>query len=192
MGLAQFQAVGRDLFTLGLVTSNSGNLSVRMGERIIITRRGCSLNSLEEYDLIETGLYKNDRNTPLASTELRVHRAVYDLTPASAIVHAHLPHATALSLTLSEIMPSDDDGASLIGRVPVVGCHGQAKPGAFAAEIARALIDHKIVMVAGHGSFARGQLLEEALSYTTALEASCRINCLLRSFQPGAVQEQQA
>jgi L-fuculose-phosphate aldolase len=108
MVLAQFQAVGRDLFTQGLITSSSGNLSVRMADRIIITRRGCALNSLEEYDLIETGLHKNDRNTPLASTELAVHRAIYLKTAASAIVHAHLPHATTLSLITDEIVPHDE------------------------------------------------------------------------------------
>ena len=52
MILAQFQTVGRDLFTMGLVSSNSGNLSIRLGERMIITRRGSRLGCLEEHDLI--------------------------------------------------------------------------------------------------------------------------------------------
>ena len=91
MILSQFQTVGRDLFTKGLVSSHSGNLSIRLGERLIITRRGSRLNCLEENDLIETGLNKNDRNTPLASVELPVHRAIYRETAALAIVHAHPP-----------------------------------------------------------------------------------------------------
>jgi len=77
MILTQFQSVGHDLFTRGLVSSNSGNLSIRLGERIIITRRGSRLGCLEENDLIETGRSKNDRATPLASEELPVHRALY-------------------------------------------------------------------------------------------------------------------
>ena len=40
---AQFQTVGRDLFTRGLVSSNSGNLSMRLGDQVIITRRGAML-----------------------------------------------------------------------------------------------------------------------------------------------------
>lgn len=141
------------------------------------------MNCLEEPDLIETGLNRNDRVTPLASTELPVHRAIYQATRASAIVHAHPPHATALSLSVSEIIPSDTDGVSTLGTVPVVGRNQEVKPGALADEIARALEGHHIVMVAGHGSFATGQLLEEALSHTTIMEASARINCLLRSFK---------
>jgi len=191
MGLTQFQVTGGALFMQGLVTSNLGNLSVRMGDRIIITRRGCSLSHLEEQDLIETGISRNDRFTPLASGELPVHRAIYQQTAASAIIHAHLPHATALSLVTDEIVPSDDDSLKMIGRVPVIGFQREIEPGVFADEIAGSLVEHKVVMVYGHGCFARGQLLEEALDYTTGLEASARINVLLSSLQqaPAPVQE---
>jgi L-fuculose-phosphate aldolase len=65
--LAQFQMVGRDLFTCGLISGFGGNLSVRFGDRIFITRRGSNKGSLQENDIIETGIYKNDRQTPLAS-----------------------------------------------------------------------------------------------------------------------------
>lgn len=183
MILTQFQTVGHNLFTRGLVSSNSGNLSIRLGERIIITRRGSRLGCLEENDLIETGLNKNDRATPLASEELAVHRALYQQTSALAIVHAHPPHAIALSLTETEIVPSDVEGFSIVGQVPVPGWQMDVTPGGLADIIAQALKHHRIVMVHGHGSFAIGQLLEEAHNYTSILEESCRIICLLRSLQ---------
>jgi L-fuculose-phosphate aldolase len=185
MILSQFQAVGRDLFTKGLVSSNSGNLSIRLGERLIITRRSTGLGSLLEHDLIETGISKNDRNTPLASIELAVHRAIYQETPTLAVVHAHPPHAVALSLTETEIVPIDTEGLSMVGRVPVLGWHMEVKPGGLADIIARALKQHRIIMVHGHGSFAIGQLLEEAHNYTTTLEESCQVICLLKSLQVG-------
>ena len=183
MILSQFQAVGRDLFTRGLVSSNSGNLSIRLGDRLIITRRGCRLGCLEENDLIETGVSRNDRSTPLASTELAVHRAIYQATPALAIVHAHPPHAIALSLTETEIMPTDAEGLSIAGQVPVLGWHMQVKPGGLADVISQALKRGRIIMVHGHGSFAVGQLLEEAHNCTTMLEESCQIICLCKSLQ---------
>jgi L-fuculose-phosphate aldolase len=185
MILSQFQTVGRDLFTKGLVSSHSGNMSIRMGERLIITRRGSRLGCLGESDLIETGINKNDRNTPLASTELAVHRAIYRETAASAVVHAHPPHAVALSLTETEIVPTDTEGLSLVGRVPVLGWNMEVKPGGLADIIAQALKKHRIVMVHGHGSFAIGQLLEEAHNCTTTLEESCQVICLLKSLQVG-------
>ncbi len=183
MIISQFQAVGCDLFTRGLVSSHSGNLSIRLGERIIITRRGCQLGCLDEHDLIETGISKNDRNTPLASIELPVHRAIYQATPALAIIHAHPPHAVALSLTETEIVPNDAEGLAIVSRVPVVGWHMKVKLGGMVNIVAQALKQSRIVMVHGHGSFAIGQLLEEAHNCTTTLEESCQVICLLKSLR---------
>lgn len=190
MLLSQFQTIGHDLFARGLVSSSSGNLSIKLGERIIITRRGSRLDCLEEHDLIETGLSKNDRSTPLASTELAVHRAIYRETPALAIVHAHPPHCVALSLVETEIIPNDSGGLSMVGQVPVLGWHMKVRPGGLAEIIAQALKQHRIIMVHSHGSFAIGQLLEEAYKYTATLEESCRVVCLLKSLQVQSAKEQ--
>ncbi len=179
--LAQFQKVGRDLFTRGLVASNTGNLSIRFGNRLVITRRGCMLGDIQESDLIETGVSKNDRATPLASTELAVHRAIYRLTPAQAVVHAHPRHAVALSLTDSEIVPSCAEALAVVGVVPVLGRNLTVKPGDFAEQIALALQRSRVVVVHGHGSFAIGQLLEEAYNLTTILEECSQVNYLLKA-----------
>ena len=181
MILKQFQTVGKDLFTHGLVSSHSGNLSVRTGDKTIITRRGCRLGGLQEQDLIETGVNKNDRNTPLASVELPVHRAIYQLTSAQAIVHAHLPHAIALSMSESEIVPNGGDGLAELGKVPVIGRDMDTRPGHLGEQIAEALKDHHIVLVTGHGSFAVGQLLEEAYQYTASLEEACQVIWLVKT-----------
>lgn len=187
MILSQFQAVGRDLFTRGLVSSHSGNLSIRLGEQILITRRGSMLGSFNEQDLIETGISKNSRATPLASMELPVHRAIYKQTPALAIVHAHPPYAVALSLAETEIVPNAEL-FSVIGRVPVINQDMKAAPCELADVIAQALKKSRIVMVRGHGSFAIGQLLEEAYGFTTALEESCQVICLLKSLRVGSAK----
>jgi len=189
MILSQFQTVGHELFTRGLVSSHNGNLSIRLRDRLIITRRGCRLSCLEENDLIETGINKNDRFTPLASTELAVHRAIYQLTPASAVIHTHPPHAIALSLAETEIVPNCTEGLEMIGKVPVLGWNTEVRPGGLEDIIARALTEHMIVMVHGHGSFAIGQLLEEACSYTTTLEESCQVICLLKSLGGSPARE---
>ena len=179
--LTQFQSVGCDLSMRGLVSSHSGNLSIRLGDNLVITKRGSMLGCLAEHDLIETGIKRNNRATPLASTELAVHRAIYRETPALAIVHAHSPHALALSLTESEVIPCDAEGCELFLRVPILGQKMKPRPGELAEAVAHALKEHRIVLVSGHGSFATGQLLEEACHYTAALEESCRIICLLRA-----------
>ncbi|MGQ9546160.1 MAG: aldolase [Dehalococcoidia bacterium] len=179
--LSQFQTVGQALFTQGLVSAQGGNLSVRLGEHLVITHRGSALGCIQEGDLVETGINKNSRATPLASTELEVHRYIYQKTSALAVVHAHPPYATALSFMAREIVPRDAEGRALLSRVPILCARRARKLGELADDIAKLLKEHRVVLVRGHGSFAASQLLEEAYYYTTVLEHSCRLLYLLRT-----------
>lgn len=179
--LSQFQAVGQALFAQGLVSSQGGNLSVKLGKRLLITHRGSALGCIQEGDLVETGINKNSRATPLASTELEVHRCIYQNTPALAVVHAHPPYAVALSFTEKEIIPCDVEGRALLSKVPVLSASVSEKLGGLANDIAKLLKEHRVVLVRGHGSFAASQLLEEAYYYTTVLEQSCRLLYLLKA-----------
>ena len=180
---SQFKEVGKALFSRGLVSSHSGNLSVRLNDdRMIITRRGSQLGFLSDQDLIETGIVKNDQQTPLASVELPVHRAILQHTNAGAIVHAHPPHAIALSMTETEIISEQAEHYEL-GKVPVLGWNQDTRPGCLGEEIAEALKTHKIVLVYGHGSFATGQILEEAYKYTAALEEVCQVLWLVKTLR---------
>jgi len=188
--LTQFQAIGQALFTQGLVSSQGGNLSVKVGERLVITHRGSPLGSIQEGDLVETGVSKNTRATPLASTELEVHRCIYKSTPAMPVVHAHPPYAVALSFTEKEIVPRDMEGCTLLSSVPIIDASPDGKTEELAGEIARLMTEARVVLVRGHGSFAASQLLEEAYYYTVVLEHSCRLLYLLKALHidPGAAR----
>ncbi|MBI2886133.1 MAG: aldolase [Chloroflexi bacterium] len=175
MFVAEFQKVGQDLFLRGLVSSHGGNMSLRLGEGLVITRRGAQLGHLTDNDLIETGVEWNDRATPSASSELAVHRAIYQRTQAQAIVHAHPVSALALSLMEDEIVPLDAEGRLLLERVPVIGDGVVEQVRDVIDQVALCLKQHHIVMVRGHGSFAVGQLLDEAHRWTSLLEESCRL-----------------
>ena len=173
--LEQFQRIGRDLFVAGLISSHGGNMSVRQGDRILITRRGSMLAHLEERDVIDIGLEENDANVTLASTEIVVHRAIYRQTSALAIVHTHPPYAIAQSLVKDEIVPVDSEGSYLLHKVPVVEAHLTAGSAEVAKRVPRLLKEYDLVMLRGHGPFAIGHLLEEAYQLTSVLEMACRI-----------------
>lgn len=179
--IEQFQIIGRDLFAAGMISSHGGNLSLRLGDRLCITRRGAMLAHLQPDDIIETGLEENDAGIALASSETVVHRAIYAATSALAIVHAHPPHAIALSLLQDELIPVDSEGSYLLHRVPVVAAAKTIGSREVASLIAPLLARYRIVMVRGHGSFAVGQFLEEAFQWTSSLEASCQIIYLTRT-----------
>lgn len=181
-----FRDIGRDLYLGGLVSSHAGNMSVRLGDRILITRRGSMAGRLKPGDLIETGLHSDDAMVTLASSELIVHRAIYQHTSALAIVHTHPPHATALSLTEDAIVPVDSEGSYLLHRVPVVTAKRTIGSSEVADLVGPALKDHKVVMLRGHGSFAVGEMLEEAFMLTSSLEFSSRILYLVRGLGAAA------
>jgi L-fuculose-phosphate aldolase len=171
--------VGSDLFIRGLITSHGGNMSIRDRDQIIITRTGCMLGHIGECDLIEAGIGEGD--TPKnASSEIAVHRAIYQHTPTLAIVHAHPAHAIALSIVDEKIEPLDVEGSYYMPNVPIIGRGEKVYGGKMADDIARALIDNRAAVIYAHGSFAAGRDLYEALHYTSTLEESCRIIATVR------------
>ena len=178
----EFAKIGRLAWQQGLFSSHGGNMSVRVGDRILITRRGSMLGLLEKEDVIETSLLSNDTHITLASTEIIVHRAIYKNTSALAVFHAHPPCAVALSMLCGEIVLEDSEGSYILKKVPVV----QTTLTVGAKEVAEAipgyLNDFRVIMLKGHGSFAVGTLLEEAFSLTSSLEHSCRISHYMRAF----------
>jgi len=181
--LEQFRAVGSDLFLRGLITSHGGNMSIRDGGRIIITRSGCMLGHIGERDLVEAGADPDDEIPWDASSEIAVHRAVYRHTPSLAVVHAHPAHAVALSIADDKIEPMDVEGSYYMPNVPIIGRGEKVYGGKMADDIARALIDNRAAVVYAHGSFAAGRDLYEALHYTTTLEESCRIISIVRQLK---------
>ena len=174
--LDQFQTFGSDLFYRGLTSSHGGNISVRMGDRIIITRTGAMLAHLNEKDLIEIGLEEDDSNIMLASSELVVHREIYQNTSALAIVHVHPPYAVALSMIVEDaIFPVDSEGSYLFRKVPVMHTETTVGSKDVARIAAKVLREYKIFMLRGHGCFSIGPVLEEAFQWCSSLEESCKI-----------------
>jgi L-fuculose-phosphate aldolase len=162
----EFQKFGSLLWQRGLISYQAGNMSILHRDTLFIKRRGAPLGFLKPSDIIKASLEGELRE---ASSELPTHQAIYKKTGAKAIIHCHPPHGVILSFLLEEIKPIDTEAPILIGeRIPVV-----TKP--LPDEIAEVLKTHKIVIVKGHGSFARGESLEEAFSITTTLEHSCYI-----------------
>ncbi len=172
---------GRELFIQGLNDSHSGNISVRRGDRIYITRHGARTGDLSFGDIVAVNL--NDaKKDGVASMETKVHRAIYLGNPAAgAVIHAHPPHAIALSLKFDKIMPVDAEGEYYFPEIPVFSeCADTISSDCVASRLPAMFAKHKIVVVKGHGSFAAGKDLEEAYLYTSACESASKIAVLDR------------
>lgn len=174
--LKSFQLIGQNLFSAGLNNSHSGNISIRIGDKIIITRRGSMLGNLSERDLITTSLKQNDDNTCHASSELGVHKSIYLNTPAQAILHAHPPYVVALSMLEKEhLVPIDAEGLYFLPKVPILSPSISIASKELEISLPVALKDNRIAVVKGHGTFAAGENLLETLHLTSSLEHSCKI-----------------
>jgi L-fuculose-phosphate aldolase len=176
--LRVFRDIGRDIYVAGLTTSHGGNMSVRDGDRIVITRRGSMLGRLGDDDLVETGMEPCAADER-CSREIVVHRAVYAATDARAIVHAHPPHTVARSFAHDTIVPADSEGLYVLGEVPVVEAATTIASAEAAVVLAGALAGRPVAVLRTHGPFATGATLEEAFMHVSVLEASAAILDLL-------------
>jgi L-fuculose-phosphate aldolase len=169
--------VGRDLYGQRLVTSHGGNLSLRRpAGGALITATGAMLGHLDASTLVPIdeagGPLEVGARPPSSNTD--IHVAIYAAHPGvRAILHAHPAYAVAHTIAsgADAFQPANFEARLLFGQVPIVDGSGDDAP----AVIASALGASPIVLVRGHGSFARGADLWEALMFTSALEEAMEI-----------------
>ncbi|QYZ78257.1 aldolase [Methanofollis formosanus] len=165
----EFVRIGKRLFSEGLVGGNFGNISLRTAEGFYITRTGAYLDVPGAPVLVPF-----DGPAPAgASSEYRVHQAIYRRIEHRAIVHAHPAHAVAASVVLSTIVPVDSEGEMLCPEIPVVG--GAPGTEELAENVAEALEKRPLVIARGHGTFAAAADLDRAYLLTSLAEHSCRV-----------------
>ena len=174
-------AAGRDLSAAGLVTSHGGNLSMRaLGGSdggTLISATGAMLGRLTATDFVPVSAAgKPAPGVPEPSSNTAIHLAIYAAHPqAGAIIHAHPVHAIARTLAdESELIePANFEGKLFLPRVPVLPEGSEQRPEAIAAALN--LETAPLVMVRGHGSFAIGADIWQALMYSSALEEAAQI-----------------
>ena len=167
--------IGKKLVNHGLVESHFGNISVRIGNKMLITRSGSALDELTKNSIVEVEIEGTSGLDLIASSETIVHREIYKNTSALAIIHAHCQFAVTESL-LSDfdyIVPVDSEGQYFLHEIPIVkGGIGTMK---LAENTARALAERKGAIIYSHGTFAIGKILDEAYVVTTQIEHSCAV-----------------
>ncbi|UGV40761.1 aldolase [Methanococcoides orientis] len=170
---------GKKLVDHGLVESNFGNISVRIADKMIITRSGAALDEITENSVVEVPIERTSELDKVASTETIVHRAIYRNTTALAILHAHCPYSVTQTLLADSdnIIPLDSEGIHFLHEIPIFkGMMGTAELAEGAAE---ALSEHRGAIAYSHGTFAIGKTLTDAYIITTQIEHSCRIKYLV-------------
>jgi L-fuculose-phosphate aldolase len=159
----------------GLVVGTSGNVSVRVGDTVLVTPSGVPYDRLSPDDLTAVDLDgRQVRGTLVPTSELPMHLTVYRHTDARAVVHTHAVHATAVSLLVPELPLVHYMAAALGGpvRVAPYATYGTEE---LAVNMRRALADRTGCLLQNHGTITYGATLDQAYDRTAQLEWMCRL-----------------
>ncbi|RZU28401.1 L-fuculose-phosphate aldolase [Streptomyces sp. BK022] len=177
-------ATARRTVADGLVVGTSGNVSVRVGDTVLVTPSGVPYDRLTPADV--TGVDLTGRQvlgSLVPTSELPMHLAVYRTTGARAIVHTHAVHATAVSTLVTELPAVHYLTGALGGPVRVAPYAPYGTP-ELAAHVLRALEDRSGCLLRNHGTLTHGETLDRAYDRTAQLEWMCRV-WLAASSVPG-------
>lgn len=193
---SQIVEFGASLFARGFTAGSSGNISVRSGNRVLMTPTNSSLGRLraERLSLL------NERWEHIAgdkpSKEVVMHRAMYSARPElGAIVHLHSAHVTALSCLVPPngplMTPHTPYFVMKMGvDLPLVPYF---KPGDPAMEevIFQAAKKSKVLVLANHGSLVGAASLVNAVDTAEELEVSAQLALLLHGRQTRPLNTQE-
>jgi L-fuculose-phosphate aldolase len=166
---------GRIAYERHLMTSNDGNISVRMSNGcVLITPSGISKGRLALDDMLVVdldGKIISSRDYRKPSSETPMHLEVYkQREDVRAVVHAHPIFATTLTVADLEF-PIDvlPEVLLTMGEVPITK---YATPSSHEdAEVIRPFVkDHNAMLLRQHGSLTFGKNLEEALIHLERIE----------------------
>ena len=177
--LKEIVIFAQKLNTTNLSPLRSGNISVRANNKGIegfyITPSGVKYETLKENDIVfvnKNGDYDEKRLKP--SSEWRFHKDIYLKRPeANAIVHAHSPHATAVSAHNKDI-PAFHYMIALAGGNNIK-CAKYATFGSqeLSDNILEALENRKGCLMSNHGQVTFGENLNSAFELAEELENIC-------------------
>ncbi|ANQ51792.1 class II aldolase/adducin family protein [Flammeovirga sp. MY04] len=178
---------GRRLWERGYVDGNGGNITVRVGDNLVLcTPTLISKGLMKPKDICLIDLDGNQKagHRPRTSEAL-THLAIMRRMPAAkACVHAHPPHGTAFAI--ASIVPP----TGVIPEADIfLGQMGLAKyetPGSpeNAEVIGETAIDHQAVLMENHGVIVWGSHLEDAYWKMENVEAICQTVMVATTVSP--------
>jgi len=146
----------------GLVIGTAGNLSVRLGERVVVTPTGAALGTLDAARLSVVDLDGTHIDGDLAPTsEVPLHLATYRATGGTAIAHAHAPASIAAGCVV-DVLPPLHYAVLALGGPVRVAAYAPYGSGALAENVCTAMTERTAALMRNHGSVAYGSTLEEA------------------------------
>lgn len=159
----------------GIAPGESGTVSVRSGDLVVVTPHGVPLDQLQAADCPVMSLddrVLEGRRDPAAEATLHlaVHRRAADHGgEVTAVVNAFTTDTVAVSSVLAELPPIHHRAAALGGAITVTP-YTLYGSGEIADHAVKALKGRDAALLAGHGGLALGRGLEHALENLRLLD----------------------
>jgi L-fuculose-phosphate aldolase len=162
---------GKRLLRDRLAVGTAGNISARAGDGFLMTPSGLPYDQLTGEDICVL----DDAGSVLAgggprSSEWPMHRMIYELTGARAVVHTHSPFAVALSTVCEEIPAVHYSILQLGGSTVRVAPYATFGSRELAEATANALDGRYAAVLQNHGTVTYGASLAEAYDRALLLE----------------------
>jgi L-fuculose-phosphate aldolase len=181
---AQVVDACRYLSRSGLVVGTAGNVSVRVGDLVVISPSGVDYEAMSPRDVGIHDLEGAAVDAVLEpSSELALHLAVYRAYDHTAVVHTHGPASTALSTVVDEV-PASHYYSALFGGAVRVAPYATFGTPQLADNVTAALRDRTAALMGNHGAVLVGAALPKVLSMVAYLEYVCDVQ--LRAMASGA------
>jgi L-fuculose-phosphate aldolase len=160
----------------GMVPGASGNLSLRRGDRMLITPRGGDLGALDPLDLVDVSVVDGSTSpdhdrASRASSETDLHRATYAAAGAGedAVVHTHAHYCTVVGTLVDELPAIHYAIAAFGGAVRVAPYETFGTP-ELAAAVGTALEGRTAALMSNHGMVVTGRDPRSAVAKAITLE----------------------
>jgi ribulose-5-phosphate 4-epimerase/fuculose-1-phosphate aldolase len=121
---------------------------------------------------------------PVEPTAMFIHAAVHRIAGKACVLHTHMPHATALTLTADRALDTalSQNAMRFHGRVAVdTTYNGLALDASEGERIARAMTGRDVVFLGNHGVVVCGERMAWAYDDLYYLERACMVQVLAAS-----------
>ena len=180
----QMVVVARSLFARGYSFGSSGNLSARIGNALLVTPTGSSMETVTPRQIAKVRMDGTVVGKSKPSKEVHFHLAILRARPdAGAVVHLHSTYAVAVSclkrLNKRDAMPVlTPYYAMRVGKLPVVPYLPPGDP-RLAPEVESRARDAKAILLQNHGPITCGKTLAEASALAEELEEQAKLYFIL-------------
>ncbi len=160
----------------GLSPATSGNISVRVGENILITPTGACLNDMAEEDLVLMDMDTNIiEGAKKPSMEKYLHICIYNQREdIKAIIHSHCPYITAFAVARKKISkPIMPEFVYNFGEIPLAP-YGTPSTLKLAQETAKYFKKSNSVLMTNHGIVVGAESLQKCFYNLETIRAYCQ------------------